>query len=221
MEMNNLLRGRRSCRKFLPDPLPKDLLRDTLDAARWSPSWGNTQPWQIWVATGEALERFRDANGRTTLSGDPLSSDVPMPAAWPEALKQRYGESGRVVFDAMGIKRDDKEARKRFYMDMARLFGAPCFIVICVPKTVSIEYAMLDAGIFLQTLCLAAHARGLGSCIMASSVVYAQLLREHLSIPDDSTIVIGLALGYPDPTDPVNQFERGRVAVDEYVRWKE
>ena len=75
------------------------------------------------------------------------------------------------------------------------------------------------AGIFLQTFCLLAHDRGLGTCILAAMVSYPQIVRELFSIPENKLFVMGAALGWPDPDAPVNCFERERGSLDEFVRW--
>jgi nitroreductase len=102
---------------------------------------------------------------------------------------------------------------------MGALFGAPCLIVAAIPGDVLIEYAMLDVGLFLQTLALAAHDRGLGTCIMASSVHYADHLRSHGGIPADRRIIMGVVIGYPEREAPLNRFERHRAGTAEFVTW--
>jgi nitroreductase len=119
----------------------------------------------------------------------------------------------------MNVKRDDKDARHRLYEDMTLLFGAPCLIVACIPGDILVEYAMLDIGLILQTICLLAYGRGIGTCIMAMAVRNPGLLRKVLSIPADRKIAIGIAMGYPDLDFPLNRFERKRADVSEYVKW--
>ena len=126
---------------------------------------------------------------------------------------------GKSVITSLGLKREDKEGRYRHQLNMGALFGAPCLIVATVPRDVLVEYAMLDVGLFLQTLALAAHDRGLGTCIMASSVHYADLLRRHGSIPEDRRIIMGAVIGYPETEAPINRFERQRAALTDFVKW--
>ena len=221
MELQSAIRGRRSIRKFRPDPIPRNVLEELLETARWAPSWGNTQPWEITLITGEPLEAFRKANVAGMAAKEPLRTDVPMPEAWPETLKARYMGVGKSVVTSLGLAREDREGRFRHQLNMGAVFGAPCLAVVTVPRDILVEYAMLDAGLFLQTLALAAHDRGLGTCIMASAVHYADLLRRHWQIPEDRRIVIGVALGYPEAEAPVNRFERQRAAVADCVKWVE
>ena len=137
MELEAAVRGRRSIRKFRPDPIPRNVLEDLLETARWAPSWGNTQPWEIYMITGEPLEAFRKANVAGMGNGEPLRNDVPMPEKWPEQMKTRYMEVGKAVVTSLGLKREDKEGRKRHQLNMAALFGAPCLIVAPFRRTSS------------------------------------------------------------------------------------
>jgi len=219
MEIFQAVTTRRSIRRFKPDPVPEPLLREILEAARWSPSWGNTQPWEISVVTGAALDRFRNANRQRLLDGIIPEPDTPMPDAWPEPLKQRYMGVGKQVLTALAIPRGDAEARLRYAGDMFALFSAPALLLFCVDRGIPREYAMLDTGAIVQTVCLLAHARGLGSCILAASVRYPALIREIIPIPETRAVIIGIAVGYPDGEAPINQFTRERANPEEFTRW--
>jgi nitroreductase len=219
MEIFQTVMTRRSIRRFKPDPVPEALLREILSAACWSPSWGNTQPWEIFIVAGEPLERMRKASRQHLLDGVTPDPDTPMPEAWPKPLKQRYQEVGKQVLTALAIPREDEEARLRYTGDMFAFFGAPCLILFCVDKSLAREYAMLDTGAIVQTVCLLAHARELGSCILAASVRFPALIRKIIPIPETRAIVVGVALGYPDAGAPVNQFGRERANPDEFTFW--
>ena len=219
MEIFQAVTTRRCIRRFKPDSVPEPLLREILEAARWSPSWGNTQPWEVSVVTGAALDRFQKANRQRLLDGVIPEPDTPMPAVWPETLKQRYGDVGKQVLTALAIPREDKEARLRYYGDMFALFSAPALLLFCVDKATPREYAMLDIGAIMQTVCLLAHARGLGSCILAASVRYPALIREIIPIPETKAVIIGVALGFPDNEAPINQFTRERANLDAFTLW--
>lgn len=219
MDIETVVKERRSIRMFKPKPVPRELIREILEEARWSPSWGNTQSWELYVVTGEALERFKKVNREKCFDGEPHTSEVTMPEVWPEPLKKRYVEVGKSVLTSLAIAREDVNARNQYYGDMFNLFDAPCMILVCLGKNLKIEYAMLDAGLIMQTICLLAHDKGLGTCMLAASVRYPWLLREMLPIPEDRVIVIGTAMGYPDWESPVNNFERKRAELDEFVTW--
>jgi len=219
MEMQEAIRNRRSIRQFLTKSLSEEIIRELIADTRWSPSWGNTQPWEVVVVTGSKLEEFKKKNQEALLAGKEAATDIPMPQVWPEAYLARYKELGRSVLGALSIAREDKEARLQHFVNMFRFFDAPAIVLVAVDKELSIEYAMLDAGIFLQTFCLLAHDRGLGTCILAAMVSYPEIARELFSVPENKLFVMGAALGWPDPDAPVNCFERKRGSLDEFVRW--
>jgi len=221
MELKEAVKNRRSIRSFSPRPVEKGIIEEVISDALWAPSWGNTQPWEITVVTGDLLATFKEENKHAVMSGKQPDPDIPMPLEWPEINKKRYRDVGRRTLEALSIPREDAEARLNFYQYMFRLFDTPALILITVEKAISLEYSMLDAGLFVQTLCLLAHERGLGTCIMAAAVHYPDILRTLFEIPDTRRIIIGVALGWPDQGNPVNTFERARGNLDEFVRWVE
>ena len=207
-------------RAFKPDPVPEGLLRDMLEEARWSPSWGNTQPWELYVVSGEPLEKFKLANCARLDEGSPAAPDIRMPEQWTEPLKKRYGAVGKGVLAALGIARDDTKGRTEQTRTMFRLFEAPCLIVVSIDKcSSSLEYALLDLGLITQTICLLAHDRGLGTCIMACAVLYPSALRALLPDAESKLLAVGIALGYPDREAPINHFVRERAPLEESVVW--
>ncbi|PKN51767.1 MAG: hypothetical protein CVU55_09980 [Deltaproteobacteria bacterium HGW-Deltaproteobacteria-13] len=221
MELVAAVQGRRSIRRFKSQDVPKNIITEILEVARWSPSWGNTQPWDLYVLTGKTLAKFKEMNLKKTLAGTTSASDVPMPTDWPDAMKARYGALGKVVLSAQGIKRDDKEARDKYYQTMVSAFDAPCLIFACISRDNLVEYQMLDIGLIAQTICLAAHDKGLGTCLLASTARYCDEIRKIAAIPEDKKIVVGIALGYPDSAFPLNNFERDRMKLTEFVHWME
>lgn len=219
MDLQEAIRGRRSIRHFLEKPVSREIIDELLADALWAPSWGNTQPWEIVVATGEPLEKFKQQNREALLSGRASNPDIPMPEGWPHTYKRRYSELGKSVLTSLNIERGDKEARFEHFARMFGLFDAPAVILVTIDKELLTEYAMLDVGIFLHGFCLLAHDRGLGTCIMAAIVGYPEIVRELFSVPQNKRLIMGAALGWPDPDAPVNCFERKRGAFEEFVKW--
>jgi nitroreductase len=219
MELQEAVIGRRSIRQFLPRPVSDELIQDLIAKSLWSPSWGNTQPWELVVGTGEPLAEFKKKNRAALLEGKTSATDVPMPQAWPDCNKLRYKELGKSVLGALSIAREDQQARMDHFARMFALFDAPAVVIFTVDKTLLLEYAMLDVGLILQTFCLLAHDRGMGTCILAASVAYPEITREVFSIPENKRLVMGAALGWPNTEAPVNLFERDRAPLEECVKW--
>lgn len=219
MELLEVVRNRRSIRRFLSKPVSEKIVEEIISAAIWAPSWGNTQPFEAIVASGPKLEAFKKESKDAFLAGIKAEPDINMPEKWPEINDKRYKDVGRSVLGSLSIDRKDMEGRFKYYSHMFSMFQAPVFVLITVDKAISLEYAILDAGIFLQTFCLLAHDRGLGTCSMAASVYYPEILRKHFPVPNTKRILMGVALGWPNKDDPVNRFERKRAPLDEIVQW--
>lgn len=219
MDLREAIRTRRSVRAYLPKPVPQETIRELINDAIWSPSWANTQPWEILVVAGDTLDKFKTENRQALLKGETSFPDITVPKDWPDALKSRRIDLGKSVFDALSIERDNIDGRMEYYAQMYYLFDAPALILFLIDKELALEYTMLDTGIFLQTFSLLAHDRGLGTCPFGATVHCPEIVHKLFSIPDNKLLVIGLALGWPDKDAPVNNFERRRGRIEEFVKW--
>ncbi len=224
MDFYETLEKRRSIRVFQGRPVEPELLKKLISNAAHSPSAGNTQPWEVVVAQGAALDAVKAESEKLFLAGVPANADLPnifsagkVTEAWPEILAKRYQDCGRLILNTLGIERGDKEGRMKFYIDMHRYFEAPVVIFVGFDRKLPEGYAMYDLGLFSQSLCLAAQAEGLGTCIMAVGGFYPDMLRAKLPAPAHLKIAVGIALGYPDMTAPINNFERQYAPLAEWV----
>jgi nitroreductase len=219
MELQEALRTRRSIRAFKPDPVPRDLITEVLDAARWAPSWGNTQPWELVVVGPKAAARLTAALVKAFEEKTPPNPDVPMPQTFPDAWKARYLACAAGLFGTMGIAREDKASRWAHMVNMTRAFGAPVIIYVLFNAELEVPYTMLDLGAICHGVCLAAHDLGLGTCLEAQLALYPDLVRRHLELPASHKIVVGIALGYPDSGAPANAFRTDREPLEKFVQW--
>lgn len=218
MDVTQAVMARRSIRAFSKEPVPKEKLEKIMEAALRAPSWGNTQPWGFSIVGGGALDRIREECVEMTRQGVPPRPELTMPSSWSEAESSRYKALGRDLFEVLGIKREDAERRKAYYLDVARLFGAPAAIYLHLAKGFN-PYALMDAGIVLQTITLLAVGQGLGTCYLAMSVIYPEVVRRHAEIPQERVLVMGLGIGHPIPDHPANLFRSPRGAASEFMRW--
>ena len=221
MQTNVCIQSRRTVRKFLPTPVPREVIEELIADASWAPSWGNTQPWELIVVAGAALDKFKDENRRAMMAGATSTPDVPMPQKWPDANKTRYRDVGKSVLSSLSIPREDIEGRTNYYGDMFFMFDAPALLLILLDKNLLVEYAMLDVGLFLQTFMLLACDRGLGTAALAASVTFPDVVRKLLPIPENKRLAIGAAIGWPDENAPVNNFQRERAPMEELFTWIE
>jgi len=218
MDVSEVMEKRRSIRAFLPQPIPKPILQEILQSALRAPSWGNTQPWRITVVGGEILQAMIEELVQKASAGEPPQADLEIPQDWPEPLARRYKENGKRLLAILDIGREDKEKRKAHMMNMFRFFGAPQAIYIQIDKSLG-PYSIFDAGLLAENIALLGAEKGLGTCFLAVSVWYADVVRRHTGISENDQIVIGMAIGYPDCNAPVNQFRSDREAIQTVVRW--
>ena len=196
MEFENVIRGRRSIRAYQPEPVPDDTIREIFDAARWAPSWRNTQAWDVWVVTGSALRLYKEEFKAAVERDDPAGLDLPATAEWPQACSARTAalmKSRAATLAAAGEATDPAAAFAR----MAGLFGAPCLLVFGFDDCLAEAYASFDTGAFVENVCLAAHDKGLGTCIVATVIRYPDLLRRLLPGAEGKRFVVSVTLGHP------------------------
>jgi len=218
MDVKEAIEERKSNRAFGPDPLPREVLQEIMRRALRAPSWGNTQPWNFTVVGGKTLEKIKEETVQLLEKEVPTRPEVPMPTEFPDGQTVRYKGLGRDLFRALGIERGDKNGRKAHYETMTRLFDAPYLIYLHLEKGFN-PYALMDCGGILQTIALLAVEAGLGTCILARSVSYPDVVRKHVEIPDGQVLVMGMAIGHPLKEHPANQFRSERGKLEEFVRW--
>ena len=232
--VSQAIRARRSARDFLPTPIPQDLLNAVLQDANQAPSWSNTQPYRIAIASGPVRDRLqtelthRFDQGMAAQRGSwcggwwgklkLLASPGAMPDGdykvnidYPEALQPRRRATGHGLYAMLGIGRKDHAAREAQMRRNFEFFGAPTAIFVFVHSGLR-EFSVLDAGIFIQTLMLSAHVHGLGTCAQGALATWGGPVRAAFDVPKDYKLICGLSIGYPS-THPINAFNPGRAEV--------
>lgn len=220
MEFETLIKARKSIRGYLKKPVPRDVIEEIIDVAKWAPSSMNTQPWYIHVVTGEPLDRIRQGNTHNMVSGVPPKRDFPMKEAYEGDHRKRQVEVAVQLFEAMGIARDDKERRTDWVMRGFRQFDAPVSLVLTYDKYLEpAAISHFDLGAITHAIVLAAWERGLGCVINGQGIMQSSVVREHAGIPDDQNIMICVAMGYPDETFVANDVKSRREDNSRFVRY--
>lgn len=218
MDFFQALEGRSSMRAFLPKQVDKALLEKILKAAGHSPSYKNTQPWEVFVIMGKKKEELCAELSKVAEEDQPKRADFPLPASWPEALEKRLTTHRLRRFEALGIDPNDQVKIRAGYLRNFQFFDAPCCVFVGLDKTLT-SWSMFDLGLFVHGFLMALYAEGLGGCPQAMVTVYPDIIRKHLGISDNTKIAIGISLGYPDNNAAANIYISQRMDVKEFVRW--
>ncbi len=220
MELTDAVNNRRSTRAFLPDQVPRDKILRAAEMARWAPSWGNTQPWEVVVADGPKARELARLFQEEVKKGNPPRADIEMPGQFPEEpYMRRYRDLGRSLFTSAGIARDDTQARAQHYLNMYNFFGAPAVLYLLIDKRLNVPYSCLDLGSFGTTFCYAALQEGLGTIYLSAAMHFPDIIRRVLEIPEDKKIVIGIAVGFPNLDAPGSPFRSDRDPVNNILRF--
>ena len=231
-DFSQFLASRRSTRDFLSTPVPQEIIEQILKDSLTAPSWSNTRPFKVAVASGDVRDRisseFLSRWGvlskimrkgilnklRIVYSryGIPTSNrSIAKP--YPAELKPRAERVGREMYETFGVARGDRPARDQQWAKNYSFFGAPVELFIYVHKSLHI-YAASDAGLMMQNLMLSAHAHGLGTCAQGAVAIWDDVVRKEFEIPKDYRLLCGIALGYPSDS-PINDFKANRIGVEE------
>jgi nitroreductase len=231
-EFSQYLASRRSTRDFLAKPVSPEIIEQILTDSLTAPSWSNTRPFKVAVATGDVRDRisaeFLSRWGvlskimrkgilnklRIIYSryGLPTSNRM-IVKPYPDELKPRAERVGREMYETFGVTRGDRTARDQQWARNYSFFGAPVELFIYVHKSLHI-YAASDAGLMMQNLVLSAHAHGLGTCAQGAVAIWDDVVRKEFDVPKSYRLLCGVALGYPSDS-AINDFKANRLSVDE------
>jgi len=232
--ISEFLASRRSTRDFLPTPVPNEILDQILTDALTAPSWSNTRPFKVAIATDEVRDRIsneflsrwsvlsqimrRGLKNKLRLIysryGLPTSNrSIVKP--YVAELRPRAQRVGKELYELFGVKRGDRTARDAQWGKNYSFFGAPVELFIYIHKSLHI-YAASDAGLMMENLMLSAHAHGLGTCAQGAVNIWDDVIRREFDISKDYRLLCGLAIGYPS-NSPVNSFQAHRIDVSEMV----
>ncbi|MEI7562056.1 MAG: nitroreductase [Actinomycetes bacterium] len=232
--ISDFLASRRTTRDFLPTPVPQEIIDQLLTDSLTAPSWSNTRPFKVAVATDEVKDRIsneflsrwgvlskimrRGIKNKLRLLisryGLPTSNRSIVKPYVPE-LKPRAERVGRELYTLFGVARGDREARDKQWAKNYSFFGAPVELFIYIHKSLHI-YAASDAGLMMENLILSAHARGLGTCAQGAVNIWDDVVRREFDIPKEYRLLCGMAIGYPSDS-PVNSFKANRIGVEELL----
>lgn len=218
--LDAIMSGRRSVRAFLPEPVAQDTVAEILRVAANAPSGVNTQPWQVTALSGAARQQLCDrvlhAYHHEAAQHQPEFDYYP--AEFVEPYLGRRRKNGLDLYGLLGIGKGDKDAMQRQTARNYTFFDAPVGLIFCIDRRLA-RGSLLDYGMFLQNIMLAAQVRGLATCAQGAWSFYPKLLTEALALPAHMMVLGGMALGHADPDAPENALRTAREPVEAFVRF--
>ena len=218
MDFEQAVNSRYSARMFQPQRVPDETIQRILELSQQTPSWCNSQPWQLIVTRGEGTERLRRRLYEHARSGGRATPDFPFPRAYLGAYRERRKVCGVQLYQSLGIGRDDKAAAAEQSLENFRFFGAPHVAIVTTDEALG-AYGMLDCGLYVQTFMLAARSLGVDSIAQAALASYPDLLREQMGLPDDRKIVCGISFGYADAGHRIHSYRTERAPPHDAARF--
>ncbi|TDZ85548.1 putative NAD(P)H nitroreductase [Mycobacteroides salmoniphilum] len=203
---DRLVRGRSAIRAFLADPVPREILQAALETAQHAPSNSNIQPWRVAVVEG----RTRDTLA-TALTASAQQHGLAR-MYLPDEFQLQRRALGAQVYGSMGIERYDSDARFRATLRNFNFFGAPTAALAGLDARLGIPDAA-GVGIYLQTLALALYARGVDTCMQVAPAMFPEVVRPVVGFSPQIDLVCAVAIGYRDPSAPVNSVRSPRNPV--------
>jgi nitroreductase len=219
MDVRDAVASRYSCRAFLPTPVPEKIVRDIVALAARAPSAGNMQPWRVYALAGERLDALK------ALLAPRMATELPKgegtdytiyPHPLTEPYSRRRFDVGELLYQSLGIPRDDKAARYKQFARNYLFFGAPVALFFAREKAHG-PAQWADIGGFLQTVTLLARGHGLHTCPQQAWVSFHRTARSFLDLPDNLMIYSGMALGHEDPDAPINRWRSPREPLESFA----
>lgn len=218
------VRQRISTRAFLPDPISRSDLADLLETAQRAPSGGNLQPWRTIAVTGEAKDAIIQIAAKT-LSKDPLAPIELERPVYPDfneidpVYNVRRKRVGEMMYDKIGIPKEDRAGRIQWFARNYQFFGAPVGLFFVIDKRMG-HGQWAHMGMYMQTIALLAEERGWGTCMQECWARLRTELHEHFNLGEHDMLYSGMSLGKPDKSEPVNDLYAERAPQEEVVEFR-
>ena len=226
--VDHAIKSRQSIREFLPKEVPHALIAHLLEVASRAPSGTNTQPWKVYVLQGASRNTLVD---KVCAAHDALRADPSLaaqykeeydyyPAKWVSPYIDRRRENGWSLYGLLGIVKGDKDKMHEQHQRNYELFDAPVGLMFTIDRVMG-QGSLVDYGMFLQSIMVAARGHGLHTCPQAAWNGFSSIILPHIGAGPDEMLVCGMALGYADESVLVNTFRTPRVPASEFTTWLE
>ena len=220
--VDDAITTRRSLRAFLPTPVPRETIEAILNVAARAPSGTNTQPWKVYVLTGDAkteLSRKIMAAHNDPVERAKHSDEYDYyPTEWKSPFIDRRRKIGWDLYGLLGIAKTDKARMHAQHGRNYEFFGAPVGLMFTIDRIMQ-QGSWLDYGMFLQSIMVAARGRGLDTCPQAAFMQFHRIITAHIGAPDNEQFVCGMSLGHADPAAIENTLVTERDPAGTFVRF--
>jgi nitroreductase len=220
MDIMEAMRIRKSIRAYTPEPVPKDVMKELLEAALLAPTGSNSQPWKFYVVSGERKKQLDDVMQTCLKGSHKTSNELQMgrDGGDTEVQDKIAARRMKLLQEATEILRNNDVPIEKFATGSFLYFGAPVAIFITMDQSLA-ENTLVAVGAAVQNLMLLACEKGLGTCWIGMALMYSQEIRETLNIPESERIITSLALGYPDDEAPINSFKAAKEDPETFIEW--
>ncbi len=218
MSVIDALSNRYSCRRFKQDAVPIDLIHKILTAAQKTPSWCNTQPWDVHVVSGEALQTLSEKLEKRAASGATPNPDFSFPERYEGDYRDRRKVCGLQLYKSVGIEKGDAERTRDQALENFRFFAAPHVMFLTVPSELGV-YGAVDCGLYVSSFMLVANELGVATIAQAALASYPDIVREALNIGQERHLVCGISFGFEDTTHPINGYRTERESIASVVKF--
>ena len=216
--LRSVIENRFSCRKFKPQVVPKSTLSSIFELAQKTPSWCNSQAWQVAMLSGATLLDFKADLHKLAQDETRANPDFKFPERYDGIYKDRRKVCGLQLYRSLGIDKGQTEEARQQMLENFYCFGAPHLAIISSAKSLGV-YGAIDCGLFVNTLLLVAGNFGVDSIAQASIASYPDFIRSRLDLGKDRNIICGVALGYQDSENPINNYRTTRADITDVVNW--
>jgi nitroreductase len=224
--VDQAITSRMSTRAFLPQAVDRRIIMHLLEVASRAPSGTNTQPWKVYVLQGASRDALvsqvctaHDAIRANPEIGAQYKEEYAYyPEKWVSPYIERRRENGWGLYGLLGIGKGDKDKMHAQHQRNYRFFDAPVGLMFTIDRVLN-RGSLLDYGMFLQNIMVAARGHGLQTCPQAAWNGFAKIILPHIGASADEMLVCGMALGYADESALVNTFHTPRVNAEEFTSW--
>ncbi len=220
--VDKIICARRSVRAFLDTPIDPVIIRQILEVASRAPSGTNTQPWQVYVLTGAVKERLSNEIVDAFLDPEKVKRYQEeydyYPSSWIEPFISRRHKVGLDLYGLLGLRKEDRAGMQQQHARNFRFFDAPVGLIFTIDRVMG-KGSLLDYGMFMENIMISARAHGLATCAQAAFNQFHTIIERQLNLPDNESVVCGMALGYEDKRAIVNTLKTMRAPIDEFVKF--